>query len=195
MIPLSVEGIARFSLDRLSVEPWSNGGGVTRPVASREMDGKVLWRISAADITRDGPFSRFDGLDREAVLIDGGCVRLQGDKAVLTMSRVGDRVRFAGEAAVDAELERPFSQLWNVMTARSYASSEIVVSGNSHESFDHVHEGALLILAGTAEAFLQDRHWATLSQGDGLVFDGWDGMLSLRFRDGPCHWLLTRINA
>ncbi|MBG1232657.1 HutD/Ves family protein [Aestuariivirga litoralis] len=56
--------------------PWKNGGGVTHEIIKREAAGKMLWRFSVADVTSDGPFSRFEGLDRILTVIEGAGLML-----------------------------------------------------------------------------------------------------------------------
>jgi environmental stress-induced protein Ves len=57
-------------------EPWANGGGTTRELA-RADDGS--WRISLADIDRDGPFSTFAGRHRLLTVVDGPVLGLDVD--------------------------------------------------------------------------------------------------------------------
>ena len=54
--------------------PWKNGGGVTREIAVFPIDAGMddfLWRISMAEVTEAGPFSRFDGIDRHLTVLEG----------------------------------------------------------------------------------------------------------------------------
>ncbi|MFD3646815.1 HutD family protein [Streptomyces cyaneofuscatus] len=59
--------------DRTPV-PWKNGGGLTREVAAAPApaggDG-FDWRVSLADVTADGPFSLFPGIDRTLTVVEG----------------------------------------------------------------------------------------------------------------------------
>ncbi|MBS0193963.1 MAG: HutD family protein [Proteobacteria bacterium] len=65
---------------------WRNGGGWTREIASGRMPvesvatsmptGDWDWRLSIAEIERDGPFSEFAGCDRVLVLLSGNGMRL-----------------------------------------------------------------------------------------------------------------------
>jgi environmental stress-induced protein Ves len=53
---------------------WLNGGGLTRelargPVSSAQAE--FGWRLSLADIERDGPFSSMPGCDRSFALVEG----------------------------------------------------------------------------------------------------------------------------
>jgi hypothetical protein len=50
-----------------------------------------LWRVSIADVERDGPFSRFPGIDRTIVLLEGAeCLALRPER-----NRVDDALRAA----------------------------------------------------------------------------------------------------
>ncbi|THA56603.1 HutD family protein [Streptomyces sp. A1136] len=54
--------------------PWKNGGGVTREIAAWPEGAGMedfLWRVSLADVTADGPFSVFPGVDRVLTLAEG----------------------------------------------------------------------------------------------------------------------------
>ncbi|AXE77388.1 HutD family protein [Streptomyces atratus] len=54
--------------------PWKNGGGVTREIAAypegAPMDA-FAWRVSLADVSEDGPFSSFPGVDRTLTVVEG----------------------------------------------------------------------------------------------------------------------------
>lgn len=57
--------------------PWRNGRGTTIEFARKDADdGTLLWRLSQADVTEDGPFSAFPGIDRTILLTDGPGFRL-----------------------------------------------------------------------------------------------------------------------
>jgi len=81
--------------DDVAPVPWKNGGGLTRDLRVDAPDGR--WRISLADITRDGPFSDYPGVERWFAVVQGGGVELDfaGTRYAL---RVGDEpLRFDGE--------------------------------------------------------------------------------------------------
>ncbi|MEU1126263.1 HutD family protein [Streptomyces sp. NPDC005899] len=51
---------------------WRNGGGVTREIAASGAAGGAFdWRVSLADVTADGPFSSFPGIDRTLTVVEG----------------------------------------------------------------------------------------------------------------------------
>ena len=103
--------------DALVALPWKNGGGITRELASCA----DAWRVSIADIDRDGPFSRFDGIDRLLMVLDGAGVTL-GSSSVL---RAFEVARFVGEAPVAARLASGPVRVFNLMTYRGSARASV----------------------------------------------------------------------
>jgi uncharacterized protein len=62
--------------------PWSNGGGVTREVAAHPPGAgwdTFAWRVSLADVTRDGPYSPLPGARRILTVVDGAGLELTVD--------------------------------------------------------------------------------------------------------------------
>lgn len=93
--------IIRFA-DLIEI-PWKNGGGVTRNIAE-DRDGDALrWRLSTADVDRDGPFSDFAGLTRILTIIAGGDMVLSGPDGDITAAWA-DPVVFDGATPVTATL-------------------------------------------------------------------------------------------
>ncbi|MDR5760898.1 HutD family protein [Caballeronia sp. LZ035] len=105
--------------DTLVASPWKNGGGITREVATHA----PAWRASIADIDRPGPFSRFDGIDRLLVLLDGAGVVL-GEHVV---EGAFEFARFAGETLIDAQLIDGPVRVFNLMTQRDAARASVDV--------------------------------------------------------------------
>ena len=57
--------------------PWKNGGGTTRELLSWPPGvADWHWRISVAQVETEGPFSRFDGVQRWFAVLDGEGVEL-----------------------------------------------------------------------------------------------------------------------
>lgn len=71
-------------------QPWRNGGGLTRELLA--WPAAVPWqlRVSVAEITRDGGFSAFPGVQRWFAVIEGAGVELDfdGRRALLTPDSV-----------------------------------------------------------------------------------------------------------
>lgn len=92
-----------FMLDDLPAQPWKNGGGVTREIARLSDDKGMLWRLSLADVDRDGPFSHFPGATRILTVVEGAGLRLRHDSGVIEAT-LGRPVRFSGDLAIDCDL-------------------------------------------------------------------------------------------
>jgi environmental stress-induced protein Ves len=99
--------------------PWKNGGGTTRdiivspPGASLE---EFDWRLSLAQVDRDGPFSRFDNVDRTLVLLTGAMTLYEPDRRIELIR--GEPVEFPGERVIEAALTGGSTLDFNVMTRR-----------------------------------------------------------------------------
>ncbi|HEY7639114.1 MAG TPA: HutD family protein [Steroidobacteraceae bacterium] len=109
--------------------PWKNGGGTTRDIIVSPAGASLErfdWRISLAQVERDGPFSRFDEVDRTLVLLSGA----------MTLHEVGRRIElvrgepyaFAGEREIVASVSGGSSLDFNVMTRRGHAVHRVTSS-------------------------------------------------------------------
>ncbi|MCY0920634.1 MULTISPECIES: HutD family protein [unclassified Streptomyces] len=125
------EGTTRIhrAADR-SAAPWKNGGGVTREIAvwphDADMDG-FEWRVSLADVTADGPFSAFPGVDRVLTVVEGAGMDLTiaGERALLDR-RFAPR-HFPGDRPTDCRLLDGPVVNFNVMYRREAATAEVRV--------------------------------------------------------------------
>jgi len=108
-------------------ERWRNGAGWTREIwAEPGEGGEWLWRLSIAEIEQDAPFSRFDGIDRELVLLSGNGLRLRFDDGeVRELLPPHERMRFAGERALTGELLNGPTQDFNLMWRRSSIDAQL----------------------------------------------------------------------
>ncbi|CAG9213784.1 putative Uncharacterized 21.2 kDa protein in hutC 3'region [Paraburkholderia caribensis] len=137
MNPTLIRGAA------LVASPWKNGGGITRDVASCAH----AWRVSIADIDRDGPFSRFDGIDRLLMVLDGAGMTLGGAGVLGAF----DVAHFTGEAPVTAHLANGTVRVFNLMTYRGAARASVdIVRAPGRRTF--AADTALLLCArGSSE--------------------------------------------
>lgn len=60
----------------IAATPWRNGGGMTRELAAWPAEGAWRWRMSVAEVTASGPFSRFEGITRWFAVLQGNGVAL-----------------------------------------------------------------------------------------------------------------------
>ncbi len=109
--------------------PWRNGGGVTRQIASSPADAADFdWRISIADVSAEGPFSAFPGVDRVITLLEGDSMTLTsptGEKRLEPLQPYG----FRGEEQIDCTLPDGPTRDFNVMTARGRCTAQVRVHG------------------------------------------------------------------
>lgn len=108
-------------------ERWKNGTGWTREIVRTPETGDWDWRLSIAEIERDGPFSAFPGIDRELVLIRGNGLRLRfSDGEVHELQPPHARLRFAGEREVRGELLEGPTHDFNLMWRRDAVAAELL---------------------------------------------------------------------
>jgi environmental stress-induced protein Ves len=111
-----------IAFDSLVATPWKNGGGVTRQIVCFPPGSDLTdfdWRISTAEVTQDGPFSRFDGIDRRLYVLEGAGLDLAFAGGETRRLPTGAHADFAGEAEVTASLVGgPVTDL-NIMVRRA----------------------------------------------------------------------------
>ena len=108
-------------------ERWKNGTGWTREIARVPDHPDWHWRLSIAEIEKDGPFSSFPGFDRELVLIRGNGLRLRFDQGeVRELLPPHDRIRFAGERVVQGELIDGLTHDFNLIWRRDAVTAELL---------------------------------------------------------------------
>jgi environmental stress-induced protein Ves len=110
------------------VMPWKNGLGSTTEIAIFPADAKLDdfdWRVSMAQVTSDGAFSSFPGIDRTLLVIDGAGIDLS--VAGYEPVRI-DRSTihcFLGDQQTSATLiDGPITDL-NVMSRRGIVSQRV----------------------------------------------------------------------
>ena len=121
----------RFDLDTLPARPWKNGAGLTREIATHPPDAGIDdfdWRLSVAEVARDGPFSAFPGIDRHIVLLRGAGMRLVSTSGEVDhrLEHPGVPFAFAGELTIEARLLAGATIDFNVMTRRGRWRAELV---------------------------------------------------------------------
>lgn len=158
--------------------PWKNGAGVTREIVRVDDDhGRMLWRVSMADVVEDGPFSLFPGYHRMLMLLGGPGFGLDcGGHGRHELGEPGDIANFHGSWPVRAVDVRGKSLDFNVMVADHLTC----YLGNMVES--HAVESVERRIPPRCRAavvYAADGSWqvsaagesATLSTGDAVVID------------------------
>ena len=111
--------------DALRATAWANGGGTTREVAVWPPDvglDDFDWRISVAEVSRDGDFSFFIGVDRILVLIEGDAMDLMIDEVRYRLVPL-QPIIFRGEASTSCTIGGGPTRDLNVMTRRGRAAA------------------------------------------------------------------------
>ncbi len=208
-------GLRRFALEDVSREPWRNRGGWTRTVAVAEVGAEPPatttsasaattttgtgrtpphWRVSAADITQDGPFSVFEGLDRTAVLLDGPGLKLVAPQATIAFEQVGDLAAFPGEMPLQAHLGTGPARLWNVMVERSRWRADVQLQATATARVEPGAHAVILVLSGT---LLVDDAEGTLALSlhaeEGLVLNRPLAPLHLHGLTPDTRWIHTAL--
>jgi uncharacterized protein len=140
--------IIRFA--ELRPEPWRNGGGVTRelashPKAASAQDGAWDWRISIADVASAGDFSTFPGMERVLTVIDGELLLLTVDGEEHPLEKYRP-FRFSGEAASASTLPTGDIRDLNVIARAGEFKGYTSIIELSKKRAHPVFEGQLAVL-------------------------------------------------
>ena len=110
--------------------PWKNGGGRTTEIHSHPPRGAIDefdWRVSVAEVAKDGPFSKFAGIDRTIVMIGGNGMRLAGDGHSALLAEAFEPYTFSGDDTIDCSLVDGPVRDYNLMLRRGRTSGGVVV--------------------------------------------------------------------
>jgi uncharacterized protein len=109
------------SLDTTAAQPWKNGGGVTRELLAWPNANEWIFRVSVADIDRDGPFSSFAGVERWFAVLSGAGIVL-GTLPSKRITVADAPYQFDGSPTLSCHLIDGPTRDLNVMLQRDRAS-------------------------------------------------------------------------
>ena len=119
------------SNDFLTV-PWKNGGGTTVQLYCLENPQNpedFHLRLSKAQVTQDGPFSDFPGIDRTLLLLEGhGIILNFPDEVEVALENLLQPIHFEGEANIHAKLIAGAVTDFNVMIDRLWGEAQTTLS-------------------------------------------------------------------
>jgi environmental stress-induced protein Ves len=162
--------MTRFAIDALRSEPWRNGAGWTRTVCAQP----PLWRVSVADITAAGQFSQFEGMERTAVMVQGGRLQLSNDAVRLNFDGIGSQLQFPGEWSLHCSEPEGPTQLLNIMVQRGQASARVQVLENTALTLTPGAQQLVLVLRGSFRLQSPDGGSQTLQARHGLHWQALD---------------------
>lgn len=141
--PHPATGWSQLNISSLPIQPWKNGGGTTRELLCSPPNADYQsfdWRISLAHVQTAGDFSRFPGIDRHIVLIEGDSMPLLQGEQVHVLHPFKP-YSFAGEDPVACLLPQGPTKDLNLMLLR----------GRAHGSLQtwQGHHGSETLAAGT----------------------------------------------
>ena len=151
---------------------WKNGGGATSEIAVYPAASGLddfLWRVSVADIARDGPFSRFPGVERTIVLLSDDGMRLTGDGGALDLRTLHEPVTFSGDSALECILAGGPSRDFNLMVRSAAAKGEVVVVRGAAEALPPAHAYVCYAAEGTSECLIAGQPPVELAPAHALV--------------------------
>jgi hypothetical protein len=154
--------------------PWKNGGGRTTEIAAYPPGSALdafLWRVSLADVGRDGPFSLFPGIDRTLVLLEGAGMRLRGRLGDTELTMPFEPHTFSGDAAVECTLVAGPVRDFNAMFRRGRARGSVAVVRERGAEFATAQFRLAYAAIGAQECIGATRWPLRLEAGHALVVD------------------------
>ncbi|HTM79308.1 MAG TPA: HutD family protein [Devosia sp.] len=171
---------------------WKNGGGTTSEIWVHPRGASLddfLWRVSAARVQADGPFSLFAGVDRTLTLLEGIELDLQGEQfGSIMLTETSAPFTFAADGAVQGRLPNGGAVLdFNVMSRRGHIRHSVeaivlagVLSRPASAGFHIVlcRTGSLFISCETQTITLDKYDTAMIEPGREFSMQG-DGSAAL----------------
>jgi hypothetical protein len=156
--------------------PWKNGGGRTTEIATHPPAAALdsfVWRVSIADVGRDGPFSRFPGVDRALVLLEGAGMRLTGGDRDVELSRPFEPFRFSGDESIECTLLAGPVRDFNAMFRRGAASGRLAVVRGGEAAIAATDFRLAYAATGAHRCVLADRPPFVLEPGHAVLVERW----------------------
>lgn len=183
---------------------WKNGGGTTTEIATgsdghhgQDRGEGYLWRLSLADVARDGPFSRFPRFDRISMMISGnGLVLEAGAHGQISLETAFAPASYSGDWPVHGTLTDGPIVNFNVIFNRRKLTADLTVLDPAQQR--HLDTGPALattvtLLRGDPLAVDDGRHIWRLEKGDTLVADPYSGHLGFDGTTGPIRTGLAAV--
>ncbi|MDR6982422.1 environmental stress-induced protein Ves [Rheinheimera pacifica] len=143
--------------EQWQTQRWQNGGGITHQLCRQDDGQGLLWRLSIAEVASDGPFSRFDNIDRIILLLtgEGFCLHGVGDNPQVLDTPLTP-FAFAGETTIHCSLVNGAVRDFNLMTRRDtmQAQLQVLTIGSAVQTLPLSPQTLLYIASGSVNAVL-----------------------------------------
>ncbi len=128
--------------------PWRNGGGSTTEVICEPPGAAAFdWRMSVADVTLSGPFSRFEGYDRHIAVIQGKeGMQLQFSDGRMQRLEIMKPFAFSGDTDAEGLLSHGPVRDLNLIVRRGYGRGHLTLHEMSDSSFHADASGSHLLI-------------------------------------------------
>jgi uncharacterized protein len=156
-------------------QPWRNGGGVTRELLAWPTRKDWQVRISVADVTADGPFSRFVEIERWFAVLEGEGVALLPADRIHRLTPRSEPLVFDGGEPVNCELLGGATRDFNLMAApgkgrlRRVRGSQLVLTSEPALVAVYAHAQGAQVMFGTEVVEVPAAHLAWRLQDEPLT--------------------------
>jgi environmental stress-induced protein Ves len=172
------------SLDRVAPTPWRNGGGLTRELVVFPVRENWHWRVSVAEVAQDGPFSRYDGVQRWFAVLSGGGVRLEVDGVAADLHGASEPLVFDGGSDTACSLLAGPTRDFNLMVKHGRGSLQrvrgdsalAVSSGSAVALWSGAHPARATFEGSTIELPPHTLGWRHLDMGGRIELAVVDGL-------------------
>ncbi len=171
-------------------KPWKNGGGITREIAMGRTTDHIVWRMSRADVAKDGAFSDFAGLVRILTVVSNNSMGLEHAGGTIDVER-WNPVRFDGGLKVSSCLkDGPLTDL-NLMFDPEYCDGQVCTRrGPDEQTLETFTQDVLALHVLSGNPIVDG---VRLAFGDTAFIDGTNAALSLSEDDTVLEIMLTYI--
>lgn len=163
-------------------KPWKNGGGITEdvwlfPEGATHDDFDI--RLSLAEISREGPFSAFPGIDRTITLVGGDPFVLEFDNGTRHPIVMLAPFSFDGALTPVSRLDGAPSRDFNVMTRRGRWSHQTTVHRDGGSTNLELEAGDVAVLHAVTGSWraCTTGHVAAAAVRDTVIVQGETGLI------------------
>ena len=164
-------------------KPWKNGGGITEdvwlyPEGASHDDFDI--RLSLAEISQDGPFSSFPGIDRTITLVGGDPFVLAfGNGESHRLDRLVP-LSFDGVLKPHSRLDGEPSRDFNVMTRRGRWTHQVTVHRDGGSMSLELEAGDVAVLHAVTGSWQAGANGNVVEAGprDTVIAKGETGLLA-----------------